>query len=344
MKKYNVKLIFSPSRLAILLLINLIISFIVLILSDHSNQMSKFKIFQLDWIYSNCIGFSIYFFLHILHLFELKKVLKLILVFLAVILGSIGGGVLGSSIISYFYGYKIFFFKSTNLFYFLPVSLVFGFSAYTIFILLGRIHKRKIQWLEEKQIRTQIELTSLRTRINPHFLFNTLNSISGLIYSAPAKADDMLQKLSELLRYNLNAADVVEIDLNLELEVVADYLTIEKIRFAHRLEFNITNSVSGLKFPPLILLTLVENAIKHGIAKSIEGGKIAVDVWQNSNEMVLSVFNTGTLLNSKFLDGFGLKALKRLLDIHYQGKAAFKLVEHDNGTLAKIVIQKGKEI
>ncbi len=334
---------FSPKKLGILLLVNLVISILITILFESGNQVGKFKLFQIDWIFSNCIGCSIYFSLHLLDIVKLSHWLKIISAFMTILLASIWGGVLGTRIVSYLYGYRISFFKSANLTFFLSISLIFGISAYGLFILLGRIHTRKIQWLEEKQARTQAELISLRTRINPHFLFNTLNSISGLIHSFPEKADNMLQQLSELLRYTLSAADISEIDLNREIEAIQDYLEIEKIRFGKRLDFSISNELNNFNLPPLLLLTLVENAIKHGISKAVKGGKIEIKLENKSENTVLSVFNTGNPLPKKYETGFGLKTLTQLLNIHYQEKASFRLIPFETGTLAEIVIkQDGK--
>ncbi|MCD4819355.1 MAG: histidine kinase [Candidatus Cloacimonetes bacterium] len=338
MKSKILKGAFGLKKMGILILVNLVISILITILIEPSNQVGKFKLFQIDWIYSNCIGFSIYFSIHLLDSVKLRNWLKVVSVFMVILLASIWGGVLGTRIVSYLYGYQISFFKSVNLTFFLSISLIFGISAYGLFTLLGRIHTRKIQWLEEKQARTQAELISLRTRINPHFLFNTLNSISGLIHIYPDKADNMLQQLSELLRYTLNAADISEIDLNCEIEVIHDYLEIEKIRFGERLDFSISNKVDNFKFPPLLLLTLVENAIKHGISTALEGGRVEVRIGNISGSTVLSVFNTGNSLPEQHETGFGLNTLTKLLNIHYQGKARFRLISFETGTLAEIVI------
>ena len=340
MEKNIISKIFNIKKLAILLLINFIISIIITILNFQSNQIGIFKNFQVNWIYSNCIGFSIYFVLSLLDLIKLNRWLKIISVFLFILLAGVWGSIIGSKVISYIFGYHISLFNFANLSFFMLLSLVFGVSAYAIFILLAKIHARKIQWLQEKQARTEAELLSLRTRINPHFLFNTLNSISGLIYTAPDKADDMLQQLSELLRYTLNAAEISLIDLSNELDVVQNYLEIEKIRFDSRLDFSISNSVENFRLPPLIILTLVENAVKHGISNSIEGGKIILKATIESKNIIISVYNTGAPLSDQHRTGFGLKSLTELLDIHYKGKAKFNLSKSKDGTLAKILIPK----
>lgn len=329
---------FNIKKLRILMLVNLVISILITILFEQSNQVGKFKLFQIDWIFSNCIGSSIYFSLHLLDTVKLSNWLKIITSFMTILLASIWGGVLGTKIVSYLYGYQISFFKSVNLTFFLSISLIFGISAYGLFIFLGKIHARKIQWLEEKQARTQAELISLRTRINPHFLFNTLNSISGLIHNFPDKADNMLQKLSELLRYTLSVSDISKIDLNSEIKAIKDYLEIEKIRFGERLNYSISNEVNNYKLPPLLLLNLVENAIKHGISTALNGGKVELKIEKKAKNTVLSVFNTGNPLPKQHEAGFGLKTMTQLLDIYYNGRASFRLIPFETGTLAEIVI------
>jgi len=217
-------------------------------------------------------------------------------------------------------------------------GLFFTIVAITIFYYFHLSENRKFQHLKEKQARTAAELTSLRTRINPHFLFNTLNSISGLIHSRPDEADEMLQQLSELLRYNLNAAEISEIELERELKAVKDYLNIEKIRFGDRLSITIQNELDSFNLPPLMLLTLVENGIKHGVSKVVDGGLVELKAYEENHNILFTVFSTGKLVQEQTESGFGLKALKGLLEMHYKGKANFSLVNHEDGVMAKIVI------
>ena len=342
MKKNKIKQIFSLKKLGILFLVNLVIS-IILTLAFHDNHdFSHLKMFTINWIFSNCIGFSISFFLNILELFRFGKWTKIILAFITILLASILGGFLGSKLVAYFFKINVHFLNSVNFLYFLLISLIFGILGYLLFIFLEEIHQRKIQLLEEKQARTQAELESLRTRINPHFLFNTLNSISGLIYISPEKADDILQKLSDLMRYTLNVAETKELNIKEEIEVVQDYLEIEKIRLDTRLNYSIINESHSFYLPPLIILTLVENAVKHGISPALGGGIINIKVKENQANIVITVYNTGIVLVKNYQKGFGLSALSKLLELHYQGKSEFKLESIEEGTLAKIVIKKGK--
>jgi LytS/YehU family sensor histidine kinase len=115
-------------------------------------------------------------------------------------------------------------------------------------------------------------------QINPHFLFNSLNSIRGLVVENPQKAQDMITRFAALLRYNLNRDRQHTVPLSQEAEVVEDYLALEAVRFEGRLrvQFTVDPSAESLQVPPMILQALVENALKHGIAKRPEGGDVRI--------------------------------------------------------------------
>jgi LytS/YehU family sensor histidine kinase len=131
---------------------------------------------------------------------------------------------------------------------------------------------------KQKQVRLELalreaELRALEAQINPHFLFNCLNSIRALVIEDPPKAQDMITRFATLLRYNLNHESRHTVPLSAEAEVVADYLALEKVRFEDRLRLQIAidPAVASLPVPPMILQTLVENALKHGIARLPQG-------------------------------------------------------------------------
>ncbi len=299
------------------------------------------RFFLISLIYSNCIGFSIFLLLTLINLSSIPRIIRLIFIVLLIATGGIIGGISGTFLVSKIMNVEVYFFRSVNLITFLSISLIFGITAYTIFSLLHRAETIKIKYWKEKQARTQLELSSLRSRINPHFLFNTLNSISGLIYSDQAKAEEMIEQLAELLRYNLLMTENPLISLESELKAITDYLKIEKIRFGDRLTFEIKNRIENLQIPPLLLLTLVENAIKHGIAKNINGGKVEVLLSETPQKTSLAVFNTGCLLDTGYSEATGLSTLQELLRLQYQERAKFTLSPESKGTLAKIEIFKG---
>jgi len=123
------------------------------------------------------------------------------------------------------------------------------------------------------------ELRALKAQINPHFLFNSLNSIAALTVSDGLRAREMCIRLSEFLRNTLGLGERENIAWKDELELVRAYLDVEKVRFGSRLEveMNVAEACSECQVPPLVLQPLIENAVKHGIATLVEGGKIRVD-------------------------------------------------------------------
>ena len=163
---------------------------------------------------------------------------------------------------------------------FMTVGL--GISMTVIEVLKDRLEavKRELRTrqLEEeraRQLATQARLSSLESRIHPHFLFNTLNSISALIREDPRKAERTVERLAALLRYSLDNNSRGLVPLRQELHVVEDYLEIEKTRFGDRLRFtvDVPPDLADMDVPPLALQTLVENSIKHAVAPNRQGGR-----------------------------------------------------------------------
>lgn len=154
---------------------------------------------------------------------------------------------------------------------------------------------------ENDQLERTIQETEgkvLRAQMNPHFVFNALNSIRALITEDPQKAKKGINQLSKLLRSSLLTERKKTIPLSEEMETITDYLALEKIRYEDRLEwyFQIEPICLKAQIPPMILQTLIENAIKHGISKSVKGGMITIKAEQQKNQMlVIEVENPGHL-------------------------------------------------
>ncbi|GAA6141597.1 sensor histidine kinase [Hydrogenophaga sp. 5NK40-0174] len=140
---------------------------------------------------------------------------------------------------------------------------------------------------------TTARLAELQARIRPHFLFNTLNSAIALVRQEPAKAEHLLEDLSELFRYALTATQEA-VPLRDELDLAERYLAIEKVRFGDRLrvEWSIDESTLAAKLPPLILQPLVENAVKHGVEPSEAGATVRVSTKRRRDVVILKVTNT----------------------------------------------------
>jgi LytS/YehU family sensor histidine kinase len=167
----------------------------------------------------------------------------------------------------------------------------------------------------------QARLTALRMQLNPHFLFNTLNTISALIHERPEDADRMVVRLSELLRLALDEGCPHEVPLERELAFLERYLEVEKIRFEDRLqvEFDIEPGVKQALVPCLVLQPIVENAIRHGIESMDAGGRVRIGARAGRGRLELEVTDNGPGLpaGDKFREGIGLANTRsRLRHLH----------------------------
>ncbi len=147
--------------------------------------------------------------------------------------------------------------------------------------------------LEAELAARQAELAALRAQLNPHFLFNTLNSIAALTVSEPSTARDMCVRLASFLRATLQTSGSGPIPLGEELHLAGDYLALEKVRLGERLrvEMEISEEVTAAAVPPLLLQPLVENAVLHGVAQQLEGGTVRIEAKRQRDRLLLAVEN-----------------------------------------------------
>ncbi len=189
-------------------------------------------------------------------------------------------------------------------------------------------------------IAKQAQLDNLSAQLNPHFLFNSLNSIKSLVIENPSVARRAIDLLSDLLRSSLYEKNKGLISIKDELALVKDYIELEKMRFEERLTINITvdKTLEKLKIPTLSIQLLVENAIKHGIDKIIEGGLITVNITTKENQLYIEVKNPGKLAVNKSSKGVGLRNLKERLAIQYKNNTSFNLIKLDQNTVKATII------
>jgi len=184
------------------------------------------------------------------------------------------------------------------------------------------------------------QLNNLSAQLNPHFLFNSLNTIKALIIEHPGSARRAVDLLSDLLRSGLYKTDTMLTTVKEELDLVRDYLELEKLRMEERLRQSIEiDNVAGEKLiPRLSLQTLVENAVKHGIARQKEGGLIEIKISAYHEWIKITVCNPGQLDSMQVRDGIGLKNLKERLYLQYKGKAEFEINEQPEGTIISTLL------
>jgi hypothetical protein len=199
------------------------------------------------------------------------------------------------------------------------------------------------------KLATEAELRALRAQVNPHFLFNALNTIGFLVQTSPERAHLTLMKLTALLRGVLRSTDGV-IALGDEIDLVTAYLEIESARFEERLQVSIDvpEPLRALRVPPLILQPLVENAIKHGVAKSRAGGQVRIAARRTPELVVLTVTNTGMTASELQIAqgrrrGVGLTNIEGRLRHHYGAAARLTLSSAPGGTVAEIAIPTAAE-
>lgn len=197
------------------------------------------------------------------------------------------------------------------------------------YVELGR--KTEVQKVMLETLVKELELKTIKSHINPHFIFNALNSIRALVDENPDRARTAITELSNILRSSMQSEKLELVPLEKELSIVKDYLALEYIRFEDRLrvEYEIDDDTLDQPVPPMMLQTLVENAIKHGISQQKEGGVVRVISDFKGDQHELIVQNSGYLNVhlSASNDGFGIKSTRNRLKILFGGKASF--VIHD---------------
>ena len=182
--------------------------------------------------------------------------------------------------------------------------------------------------LEAEVAHRDAELRALRAQVDPHFLFNSLNSISGLIMPSPDRARLMCQLLADFLRDSLTLGGSRRITLAREVGLAEQYLRVEQVRFGQRLSVQTTVAAdcADVPVPPLILQPLVENAVRHGIATRLEGGVVEISAHRAGDRAVVVVRNPRDMEGSRRGTGFGVDIVRRRLGASF-GEAASLAIE-----------------
>ncbi len=220
----------------------------------------------------------------------------------------------------------------------------FGFSLFLliwnfIYFTYHYVEKARKEQLDKIRLESlvkELELKTIKSHINPHFIFNALNSIRALVDENPERARTAITELSNILRSSMQAEKLETASLERELSIVKDYLELEHIRFEDRLriEFDIDEDTLDQLVPPMMLQTLVENAIKHGISKKVNGGLIKIISDFRDDHYELIVQNTGSLETDFSSEGFGIASTHNRLALLYGGKANFA-IKNKNGDMVE---------
>jgi hypothetical protein len=226
---------------------------------------------------------------------------------------------------------------------------VFGFMLENLRLQRKRVEQEQLA--QELRLQSsKSELKALRAQINPHFLFNALNAIASLIHTDPARADEVVEQLAEVFRYTLRRSDSEWAPLDQELAFAKAYLDVEQARFGQRLACSIdyahepvspkpAGDAGAPQIPSMLLQTLLENAVKHGVSQAREPGRIDVRVRTTADHVTLEVRNTGPAAPAaRDGEGFGLHSVRERLKGHFGDRASFRLVRDERAgvTVARI--------
>ena len=304
------------------------------VMQDSDKNLNLSRLVQKCFISFAIISAYIYsFYFFIFNLLFKKKlsvqnvVLSLGIIVLLIVLGNFCNG-------------KTFIF-SHLFFSFLSILFYGGIGLGARAILEYFRDKEKKKELEQKNL--QSELSLLRTQINPHFLFNTLNNIDALIRKDPAKASDMLIKLSKEMRYMLYDSNTEKISLASEVEFIQDYISMQRSRVKNPdgIELNLDGNFNNVELPPMLFIPFIENAFKH-CHKQEDDAAIVFNLSRNNNEITFesrNCFDPNSQGHKDKTGGIGLDLVKKRLDLLYPGKHRFMIDKAGNQFQVSLTIK-----
>ncbi|WP_346237286.1 sensor histidine kinase [Niabella insulamsoli] len=206
-------------------------------------------------------------------------------------------------------------------------------AVYFIYHYVSAAQKAQIDTLKLKSHIKELELKTIKTHINPHFIFNALNGIRAMVDENPQRARSAITELSNILRSSINIDKSETVALSDELDIIKDYLALEQMRFEDRLQvaYEIDPQTINKPVPPMMLQMLVENAIKHGISHEVNGGLVEIKSAIEGKTLELSVENTGCLKPQQKGGGFGIRSIRERLQLMYGDHAHFEINQSEPG-------------
>ena len=248
---------------------------------------------------------------------------------------------------------EIVFFFNDYILVAIPISLTFIIWGLTLQAATNLSHYKKVEDDNEEISHKlkEAQLNSLIGQLNPHFLFNGLNNIRSLMLEDVAKAREMITSLSEILRYSLLSHKTQQVKLQEELDVVEAYIELASIQYESRFDHkqNISESALNRLIPPMSIQLLIENAIKHGIDKTLSGGvlELSIQIDQAEN-LIVEVINSGEYRpnvnkNNNTNTGMGLTNIQDRIDLIYGKRASLVIKQSQDLVVATLKLPKGKK-
>jgi two-component system, LytTR family, sensor kinase len=222
-------------------------------------------------------------------------------------------------------------------------AMVFSIWLWIYFSVQDRRRRRALELhtLKLEVVAHDARLRMLESQLNPHFLFNALNSVRALVVEDPHRAQTMITRLAELLRYTLHTGGAVRGDvvtLDDEIRAAEDYLAIERVRFEERLsvEVDVDAVARRQRVPRMLVLTLVENAVKHGISRLTDGGRVRITAKVAGDRLQVRVANSGSLPGNAAATGVGLSNARERLQLIYGSAASLTLEPEGTSVVASV--------
>lgn len=316
--------------------VNVAATFVAIVLYTAVNGLgSVFSVEHIasSFVYSNCIGTlsSIVIFYISPRWAEDRSIVRLTKVSLSIFLATFIGVTVARSILGIMFpvlAKQDLLPEWQNFVFALGIAFAVSFGVYFFEISQARLRTSAIEAEKARTLASEAQLASLESRVHPHFLFNTLNSIAALIREDPLGAENMVERLSALLRYSLDSNSLSLVPLTHELEITKKYLEIEKVRFGGRLSFEIKTDgvIDQIKIPPLALQSLVENSIKHVASVRSSITTISVLATVHGRGTIIEVSDNGPGFTAESLiEGHGLDLLKKRLGVIYGETAGISI-------------------
>jgi sensor histidine kinase YesM len=300
------------------------------------------------WIYTVLIATPAHWLLPRLHAFVVERRPSVQWAFLVAVLVllSIAGSVVGSGIVLALNlepGATFAAILSASVKLSLLLAVLIGVAHAMLILLRERVDAAEVRLRTQEtkyeralKLATEARLAALEARIHPHFLFNALNTVSSLIPTAPARAEQLLQRLSALLRFSLDVHQGGLVSLQQELKIVRDYLEIEQARFGPRLRFAIeaNDELADRQIPALSVQTLVENSVKHVVGSRRDGAEIRIQALAEGDSLRIEVADTGPGFSLAELPaGHGLDNLRSRLAALFGDADALRVADRDGWTV-----------
>lgn len=260
--------------------------------------------------------------------------------------------VLARRAFTYYHSYPLYFpeFYESTPFLFLPKLIIEFVNLYLVISLYAMIYFMR-SWYEQQQAiqtlmqeKTSAELEMLKSQVHPHFIFNTLNNIYSVAVKKSPESASLILRLSSFLDYNLYDSQNEKVPLETEIEYVRNFIALQQLRFGEKLDVsvNIYDPIDSFRIAPLLLLPLVENCFKHGVANSLSNSWIRIDVSGKKTSFTIKIENSKEPPEQKEEGrncGLGLKNVCKRLELIYPGKHDLKILNETNNYLIILKIQ-----